>query len=477
MRIRNRDEAVRQDEQGIELSVLLYRLLDKFPLVIVFALVCGILLSLYAVIGSRTYYVGVSEVYVVPNIGGFETVTSQNIQLANMIKGDFVAAVTNRQVHQNVIESLALPYTPESMEGRILASYSENTSIIEIRAVSTNPQEAVSLANAYADESAKFMEELLNLTPVTRWEYAATPEVTRSMSGSTYFRYGFLGGAAAAMVLVILWILMDDRVRTPEDLESYFGLPVLGALTQQRDRPVSRNDGANARQADKANSMIRYARIVQPNAPDSRGQEMLNTICANLMFAHWDKRVLAVTSCGSGEGKSYLTMQMARTLAESGNRVVVVDGNLRQSEMLSQRGNNVGLGDFLSGKCKLEECLYGTNMDNVYLIPCLTGADNPIPLLGAYRFSALIDWLADNCDVVLIDTPQAGYTVDAATIAQHCDGIVLVTEYARTKKADLEETVSRLELSGCRILGCVINQVRFDSLLSLVRYRLLRKIR
>ena len=89
-------------------------------------------------------------------------------------------------------------------------------------------------------------------------------------------------------------------------------------------------------------------------------------------------------------------------------------------------------------------------------------------------FSDLLASLSGSFDFIIVDTPSAGRTIDAVNIANACDGIILVVKYRSTKKKDIREVVCQLEKSGTPILGCVINKVRFDSIISRKRYRFLR---
>lgn len=202
---------------------------------------------------------------------------------------------------------------------------------------------------------------------------------------------------------------------------------------------------------------------------DYSGNEALNTICSNLSFAGRDLKKIVMTSCSAGEGKSYMTMQIAKNLAKRGKRVVVVDADLRRSLIIKKYkmktvGEWKGLAHYLAGHEKLEDVLYETNIDNLYFIPIGRDVSNPMPLLDTCYFSELLNTLVRNFDLVLVDAPPIGLVIDAAEIAQSCDGAVFVVEYNKTRRREVLGARQQMEQANCPIVGCVINKMKFDTL-------------
>ena len=107
--------------------------------------------------------------------------------------------------------------------------------------------------------------------------------------------------------------------------------------------------------------------------------------------------------------------------------------------------------------------LYQTNIPGAYVIPAGRDVSNPIPLIDAPQFGALLDQLAETFDVVLVDAPPIGVVIDAAEIAKHCDGTVFVVEYNVTRRRELLEAQRQMNQAGCPILGCIINKVSLDT--------------
>lgn len=199
-------------------------------------------------------------------------------------------------------------------------------------------------------------------------------------------------------------------------------------------------------------------------------REAINTLCTNLTFLGASKRKILVTSNHAAEGKSFLSMNIMRTMANLGKRVVLVDGDLRRSQINARHGvitqseNSFGVSHYLAGLCSLEQIVYETNIPGAYFVPVGHEVSNSLALLNTPRLQELLDVLADNFDYVLVDAPPLGAIIDAAAIAKYCDGTLLVVRYNSTSRQKLADTRDQLERSGCEILGVVLNDVDVNSL-------------
>ena len=197
---------------------------------------------------------------------------------------------------------------------------------------------------------------------------------------------------------------------------------------------------------------------------DYSATEAINTICSNLSFAGRDMKKVVLTSSNANEGKSYLSMQIAVNVANRGKRVILVDGDLRRSIMVSHfgitspSGPMTGLVHYLAGHNDIDDVVYQTDIDNLHLLPVGRDIANPIPLLLSPAFGGLLDFL------VIVDAPPVGVVIDAAEIARNCDGIIIVAKYRSTHRRELAEARQQLLQTGTPILGCILNDVAFDSI-------------
>ena len=204
-------------------------------------------------------------------------------------------------------------------------------------------------------------------------------------------------------------------------------------------------------------------------ALDYAGNEALNTVCTNMMFAGKNIRKIVITSCEPNDGKSFVAIQTVLNMARRGKKVVLMDADLRLSVMnahynIELSGSGKGLAHFLSGQCQLEDAIYETNEQNVYYIPIGTDVQTPLSLISTHDFGALVKALSESFDMVIIDAPPIGLVIDAAEIARRCDGSVLVLEYNKTHRRALQAAKEQMERTGTPILGCILNKVTMDRL-------------
>ena len=203
--------------------------------------------------------------------------------------------------------------------------------------------------------------------------------------------------------------------------------------------------------------------------PDYATQEALNTICSNVLYAGLNVKKILITSVSAGDGKTYTSLLMAQNFASRGMRVLLIDADLRRSQLIAHykikfEEDHMGLANYLAGYSTLEESVYGTNIENLYLIPIGRTVNNPIPLFNGDRIAKLIESAYTQYNMVIIDAPPVGLVIDAIELARHCDGSVLVACYNTTTKRNLLDIKQKMLNVGLPILGCVINKVNMDSL-------------
>ncbi len=201
--------------------------------------------------------------------------------------------------------------------------------------------------------------------------------------------------------------------------------------------------------------------------------EAINTLCTNLTFSGENVKRIMMTSCHATEGKSFLSMNIARTLATLGYRVALVDADLRKSVINSRykvefvdAAHTAGLAQYLAGQVAIGDVVYGTNLNNVYMVPVGRNVMNSLQLLNSTRFSKLLEELAMQMDYVIVDAPPVGQIIDAAQIAKSCDGILLGVRYNTVGRQELIDVRDQLLQTGCPILGVVLNQVSYDAYLN-----------
>jgi capsular exopolysaccharide synthesis family protein len=191
--------------------------------------------------------------------------------------------------------------------------------------------------------------------------------------------------------------------------------------------------------------------------------EALNQLRISLGFAGEDVRSIMITSSIPNEGKSFVTMHLWKMIAEVGNNVLLIDGDLRNSVMrndygLKMEGDLNGVVHALAGKCGFNDAVYSTNIPNAYLMPVELHVANPVNLLEGRLFNELLKECREEFDYVLVDSPPIGVVADALTIGPHTDGCLLVVRSAFTPRKTVENSINLLRRSGIPLLGTVLNR-------------------
>lgn len=196
-------------------------------------------------------------------------------------------------------------------------------------------------------------------------------------------------------------------------------------------------------------------------------KESLRALKTNIQFCGDDIRTLVLTSALPNEGKSTVTLDLARSLTESGKRVLLIDTDMRKSVYVGRLravptdGSEIyGLSHFLSGQKRLEDVLYGTEIPGLYMIFAGPSVPNPTEILEKNYFQDLLKFAGEHFNYVLLDCAPIGAAIDAAVIAKHCDGAILVVAQGMASGRMLQNVKKQLEVSGVRILGVVLNKVK-----------------
>ncbi len=210
---------------------------------------------------------------------------------------------------------------------------------------------------------------------------------------------------------------------------------------------------------DRALDKIAVQRYVAKNFQLA---EAIKTLRTNLMFSGADVKAVAVTSFMASEGKSTISFQLAASLAQAGKRVLLLDADLRKSNLVNRlkiKTKVEGLSHYLSGMANVNDLLYETDLPGMYIMCAGTYVPNAAELLGSAGFGSLITAVKDVFDYVIVDAAPLGQVIDCAVIAPVLDGVLMVVDVTKNSYKMERRVKAQLEKSGARILGVVLNRV------------------
>ncbi len=254
-----------------------------------------------------------------------------------------------------------------------------------------------------------------------------------------------LVGLMLAGGIVFLIEYLDDTLKTPDDVERYLGLPVLGFIAEMKF---------------KRNSPEEVYITRQPRSPVSEAFRSLRT---NLEFAAVEKPIstLLVTSPGPAEGKTTIAVNLAATFSQIKRRIVLLDADMRRPHVHQLMGmtNREGLSNlFLNSDHQFK---VGRTRDDLPHLAVITSGSlppNPAELLGSEKMGRLLQEMTRNVDLVVIDTPPS-LVVDALTLATKVDAVLFVIQPGATKIGTARASLESFKRSGARVVGVVMNRI------------------
>lgn len=201
--------------------------------------------------------------------------------------------------------------------------------------------------------------------------------------------------------------------------------------------------------------------------------EAYTTLRTNIMFCGANKKVIGLSSCSPNEGKTTVSLHLARNFAEAGKKVLLIDADMRKSVLFSEYAegsHTLGLSHCLSGQADFDAAAVSTQYPDFDILFAGIYPPNPVKLLESEAFVSLIARVREEYDYVLVDLPPIGLVVDAAVAAKCCDGLVMVVAAEVNSSRDVKECKRQLEKSGTPILGSVLNMINSSANKKYKRY-------
>ncbi len=261
-----------------------------------------------------------------------------------------------------------------------------------------------------------------------------------------------LVGLIISITMALVLDRVDAKIRTHSQLEDEFGVRVLGhqlAVT---------NAGSRGKNGEKKPPVEFYA-ACRPRSPFA---ECLRTLRTNLLFAtsKGTYKTFLVTSSFSGEGKTTFAANLAQTLAASGQRTLLLDGDLRKPSIGDVLGTTEAegkLSKLLVGEAELDDAIISTDIENLHVLLCGEPPDSPAELLGSQQFSDLLAQLSEKYDQVVIDSSPVLPVTDAKVLSQLVDLVLIVVREGVSDRYALRQCLRQLRDVGAPILGTVFN--------------------
>lgn len=357
---------------------------------------------------------------------------------ADLLNGD--------EISRRVVKRLNLNEKPLELTKQIEASAKLNTVILVIKVTDPSPDRAQALARAVANEFVAFVGELETppgqeqaTVKATIVDAASKPESPVSPKPLRNLALGLVLGALLGSGLAVLRESFDSSVRSAKVVEELAGAPLLGAVTYDPkavEEPI--------------------ITALDPYSPRVEAFRMLRT---NLQFINPDQdhKVFVVTSSLPGEGKTTTATNLALILAKGGERVALVEGDLRRPRVAEylRLESAVGLTTVMLNRATIDDALQESGSVRVLTSGRLP--PNPAELIKSDAMRTIIKDLRNQFDYVLIDAPPLLPVTDASLLATQADGAILVVRHGGTTHDQVAAAANRIEQVNARIIGVILN--------------------
>ena len=277
---------------------------------------------------------------------------------------------------------------------------------------------------------------------------AERPRVPASPRRNFNMLIALFGGSMLGVGLAFFFEYLDNRIKTPDEVKSHLGLPALGMVPAIGDKALN---GA-------------YPLLGAGTPPNFN--EAFRTVRTNVLFSSAEEgsKTLLITSTGPGEGKTTFSCNLAVSLAQTGQRVLLIDADMRKPKVHDAFGVNQepGLSNLLVGGVKASESVRKTKITGLWLLPAGKLPPNPAELLGSQRFKEFLLSLKEHFDTIVIDSPPVMAVADAAVIAHRTTGVVFVVGAEMTSRYAAKAALDQLENARARFVGAVLNRVDIE---------------
>ena len=254
--------------------------------------------------------------------------------------------------------------------------------------------------------------------------------------------------------LVLLLVFLDRSVKSTADAQQATGAPILGVIPMLDDGDLPAGD-VGARDL-----------FVHKN-PTSLVAECCRSLRTNVLFSAADRQIktIVVSSANQGEGKTTSVIYLGTTMAQSGQRVLLIDTDMRRPRLHASLGvpRQIGLSNLLVGDQDYDSVIKTTDIPNLYVLPCGPMPPNPVELLMSQRFEVVLGELAKRFDRIILDSPPLQVMTDAVVLSKHTDGAILIVKAGQTLREEIKRSAKQIRNVGGTIFGVIVNAIEPDS--------------
>jgi capsular exopolysaccharide synthesis family protein len=423
--------------------------LKKFVIVMIITTILAIGATLFYNLAIKTpkYKTSTTVVLAQKTNEATSQSTLNDININQKLVTTYSEIVKSKLILQQVIDELSLDTNVETLSKHISVTAVDDTEILKITVEDGNSALAAQIANKIAEVFGKEIKNIYKLDNVSIIDRAQIPE---NVSNNTTLRDTVIAALIAIFgVTAIAFIIyyFDDTIKYGDDIEAKIGLPIAGKIVK--------SDIVCKTPADE---------IVVDHFPKSSVSESIKSLRTNLQFSNVDRKfkTILITSANAGEGKSFVSANLAASFAQVNKKVLLVDCDLRKGRLhkIFNISNLRGYSNLLTDDIEnYKKYVRKTHIKNLSIIPRGVFPPNPSELLSSQKNKDLVKELKSKYDIIIFDGAPCSGVTDSAIASTLVDEVLIVACDSKTPKATLDIASDNLKKVNAHIAGIILNKI------------------
>lgn len=373
---------------------------------------------------------------------------SYNKATANQLAKTFPNILTSSSLNKVICADLGVGY----ISSNISASVIEDTNLFTITVTSPQAQEAYDVLQSVINNYPKIAKFVIGSTQLTLIDSSAVSTMPINMPN--YTKKAMLGagaGGAVGLAIIVLLALTTTTIIRADDISNYYNLSCLGSIAELSHKK---------RSSQKA---VENPNVLNPNI-NYKFREGMYSLRNSVIRKCRDNgyKSIIVTSTISGEGKSVIALNLAKSIALKGYKTCLVDFDLRVpsiSNYLNIENEINSISDYINENADFQSCVYSTEQENFFIAVERKNNAEASEMVGSDRAKELIQNLTKAFEFVIIDTPPTGYLADASVIGDYTDACIYVVAQDLVSRRAIGDGLTTLDNVKANVIGCVLNRI------------------
>lgn len=376
------------------------------------------------------------------------TITQNDILLNQKLVETYSKIIKSKLVLEQVISETGVTYTAEELSENVSVEAYENTEMLKISVTDQDPELAANIANSIAQVFSGEIAKIYQINNISVVDVAVTPEEVSNNTLKRDLLIALFISIFGTIGVVFVVYYFDDTVKLTDNLEEEIGMPVVAKVFK----------------SDIGSKNNRKVELLAQKYPKSVVSESIKTLRTNLQFSSVDEdiKTILITSSIPGEGKSFISANLAISFAQTDKKVLIVDCDMRKGRQhrIFKLSNSKGLSNLLiDDMTNYKDYINKTSVDGVSVITRGTVPPNPSELLNSKKNADLIRILKAKYDVIIYDGVPCNGLPDSIIMSKLVDKVLIVSSDSMTPKSVLESTKKQLESVNAPVAGDVLNNV------------------